>query len=51
MSLSSRQLSDLEDPNPFDSIPLKHTRYALQDLSFYMLFAWGILKRDRDVSR
>jgi hypothetical protein len=51
MGLSSHRPSDLEDPNPFVSIPLKQKWYALQDLCSYVLFAWDVLKRDPDTSR
>ena len=51
IGLSSRRPWDLEDPNPFVSTPLKHTRYALQDLCSDVLFAWDVLKRNPDTSR
>jgi hypothetical protein len=51
MGLSSPRPSDLEDPNPFVSTPLKQIRYALQDLCSYVLFAWDVLKRDPDTGR
>ena len=51
MGLNSPRPSDLADPNPFVSIPLKQTRYALQDLCSDVLFAWDVLKHDPDTSR
>jgi hypothetical protein len=41
----------LKDPNPFHLIPLKHTRYALQDLCSYVLLAWDVLRRDCNIRR